>query len=70
MVARKTVLKPAPARPKLQALLDQAKRRGVSEQELAEQRVSFAYGNAPADDDRITKESARTASTRNKLVSA
>lgn len=68
MVARKTVLKPAPARPALAALLDRAKARGVSEQELAEQRVSFAYGNAPGDANRITKESARTASLRNKLT--
>ena len=33
---------------------------GVSEEQLQEQRVSFAYGNAP-EGSRITKDSARLA---------
>ena len=70
MVARKSVIKPAPVRPELDALLAKAKAQGVSDEQLKEQRVSFAYGNAPAKADRITKESARTASSRNRLVSA
>jgi len=32
--------------------------------------VSFAYGNAPADADNVTKESVRAASVRNRLAAA
>lgn len=70
MVARKSVIKPAPDRPKLNELLAKAKGQGVTDEQLREQRVSFAYGNASAKADRITKESARTASSRNRLVPA
>ena len=70
MVARKSVLKPAPARPDLDALLNKAKSAGVTDEQLREQRVSFAYGNASARSDRITKESARTASSGHKLIPA
>lgn len=70
MVARKSVLNPAPERPELNELLARAKLQGVSEAQLSEQRVSFAYGNAPEKADRITKESARTASSRNRLIPA
>lgn len=68
MVARKSVLKRAPARPELDALLEKARRSGVSDDQLQEQRVSFAYGNAPAGADRITKETVREASRRNRLA--
>lgn len=41
----------------------------VTEEELREQRVSFAFGNAPASSsDRITKESVRAASTHIKML--
>ncbi len=70
MAARKSVLKPAPERPELNALLEEAKKKGVSDEELREQRISFVYGNAPDGADRITKESARRVSTRNRLISA
>jgi hypothetical protein len=50
----------------LQKLLEEAKERDVSEEELHEQRVSFAFGNAPANS-RITKESVRNASQRIRL---
>lgn len=70
MAARKSVLKPAPKRPELEALLQEAKKKGVSDEELREQRISFVYGNAPAGADRITKESARRVSTRNRLLPA
>jgi hypothetical protein len=68
MAARKSVLKRAPHRPELEALLVEARKKGVTDEQLQEQRASFAYGNAPAGADRITKESARTASKRNRLV--
>jgi hypothetical protein len=55
--------------PDLVRLLQESKSRTVSEQELQEQRVSFAFGNAPASAfERITKESVRLASTHIKLL--
>lgn len=41
--------------------------RGVTEEELAEQRVSFVYGNAPARSG-ITKDSARHAASHVRLA--
>jgi len=58
MAERKAALKRAPERPSLQSLLERAKGRTLSEDELREQRASFVYGNAPKGS-RITKESAR-----------
>jgi hypothetical protein len=58
MAERKAALKRAPERPSLQLLLERAKGRTLSEDELREQRASFVYGNAPKGS-RITKESAR-----------
>jgi hypothetical protein len=57
---------PAPD-PRLMSLLKEARKRDVTEAELQEQRVSFAFGNAPASS-RITKESVRTASTHIRLL--
>jgi hypothetical protein len=53
--------------PELIRLLENARRRPVTEEELHEQRISFAYGNAPASG-LITKESVRQASKRIKLL--
>jgi hypothetical protein len=61
MAERQPVLGPVPAHPELDRLLEQTKALKVSEADLQEQRVSFAYGNAPQAS-RITKESVRTAS--------
>ena len=66
MVARKSVMTPAPVRPRLEKLLSDAAKSGISDEQLMEQRVSFAYGNAP-ESSTITKESARTASTSVRL---
>lgn len=41
-------------------------KKGVSEQDLAEQKASFVYGNAPAGS-RITKDSARHAASHMRL---
>jgi hypothetical protein len=60
MAARKSVLKPAPQRAELERLLSESIRAGVSDDQLQEQRVSFAYGNAP-EGSRITKDSVRKA---------
>ena len=70
MAARKSTLSPAPNRPELDRLLDHARRVGVSNEQLEEQRASFVYGNAPFDAARITKESARDASRHNRLLPA
>ncbi len=54
--------------PELMRLLDASRNRVVTEEELQEQRVSFAFGNAP-DSALITKDSVRLASKRIKLLS-
>jgi len=69
MAVRKSVISPAPARPELEELLAKARVKGVSDEQLMEQRASFAYGNAP-EGSRITKESARTASQSVRLLHA
>ena len=69
MAIRKSTIRPAPPRPELERLLEQARVSGVTEEQLHEQRVSFAYGNAP-ENSRITKESVRTASRRLRLAGA
>jgi hypothetical protein len=63
MVERKAALKRAPKRPALEALLERAKTRIVSDEELTAQRASFVYGNAP-NGSRITKESATASVSR------
>ncbi len=52
--------------PEMTAMLNSAKGRGVTEAELREQRISFAYGNAP-ESELITKESVRVASENIRL---
>lgn len=63
MAARKPFLGPAPAHPELDRLREQTRSLKVTDEQLAEQRISFVYGNAPVGS-KITKESARTASRR------
>ena len=47
---------------KLNELLAASRRVVITDDELREQRISFAYGNAPASAKDITKESVRKAS--------
>jgi len=54
--------------PELIRLLDASRDRPVTEEELREQRVRFAFGNAPASAN-ITKESVRLASKHIRLLS-
>lgn len=61
MVARKPFFGPAPNHPDLDRLLEQARGKEITDEQLREQRVSFAYGNAP-EGAKITKESVREAS--------
>ena len=69
MAERKSALKRAPERPELEKLLERARTTVVSDEQLLEQRISFVYGNAPHNS-RITKESARTSSTRIRVTAA
>lgn len=61
MADRKQFLSTNPADEELVALLAAARKREVTEEELHEQRISFAYGNAMQTDE-ITKDSVRRAS--------
>ena len=53
--------------PELMRLLDAARNRPITEEELREQRISFAYGNAPASSG-ITKDSVRHTSEHIRLL--
>jgi hypothetical protein len=69
MADRKQFQNAPPADPELMRLLRESKNRSVTEDELREQRISFAFGNAPAStSDRITKDSVRAASTHIRLL--
>ncbi len=54
--------------PELMRALDSLRGKVISEEELREQRISFAFGNAPASH-LITKESVRLASQKIRLLS-
>lgn len=62
MAERKPFLGNIKSDPELQELLDSSRRTPVTEDELREQRISFAFGNAPANAKSITKDSVRKAS--------
>ena len=53
--------------PELMRLLDASRNKPVTEEDLQEQRISFAFGNAP-DSEFITKDSVRLASKHIKLL--
>jgi len=55
--------------PQLAELLKTAREATVTEEELREQRISFAFGNAPVGAKGITKESVRQASEHIRLRS-
>jgi hypothetical protein len=63
MAARQALFRRGPARPILDKLLEKARKVTISDEELAEQRVSFAFGNAP-ESSKITKDSARRAAKK------
>ncbi len=60
MADRKQFRSVEPADPELLRLLEETQNVSVTEEELREQRISFAYGNAMASES-ITKESVRMA---------
>jgi hypothetical protein len=61
MAARKPLIGPTPNHPELDKLLEHARAAPATDEQLREQRISFAYGNAP-ESAPITKESLRKAS--------
>jgi hypothetical protein len=66
MADRKSFLGPKPQHPELDRLLEAARNVRVTDEQLREQSISFAYGNAPQSS-RITKESVRDSSKRIKI---
>jgi hypothetical protein len=66
MAARKQFQSDLVVNPELAELLQDARSRPVSEDDLREQRISFAFGNAP-ESDLITKESVRRTSENIRL---
>jgi hypothetical protein len=67
MADRKPFLGHIKTDPELQKLLEVSRQKPVTEEELQEQRISFAFGNAPASATNITKDSVRKASKLIKL---
>ena len=61
MPDRKQFIGADKANPELAKLLEDSRSKPVTEEELNEQRISFAFGNAP-DSKFITKDSVRHAS--------
>lgn len=67
MPARVALFKKAPARPELERLLEASRQTKITNAEMLDQRISFAYGNAP-EGSKITKDSARKAAMRIRLT--
>ena len=68
MADRKQFFGDIKADAELAELLKMAREKPVSEDDLREQRISFAFGNAPADAKGITKNSVRQASEHIRLL--
>ena len=69
MAERKPFLGPIKSDPELKKLIEETRRTPVTEEELHEQRISFAFGNAPANAKHITKDSVRQTSKQIRLLS-
>ncbi len=67
MAARKQFIARPTPNEKLKALLEEAKKADVSDEVLAAQRISFAFGNA-SDAENITKASVTAAAGRIRLT--
>lgn len=68
MANRKQFLGETVVDAELTALVENARKTPVTEEQLREQRVSFAFGNSP-DSKFITKETVRRSSTMIRLAS-
>ncbi len=62
MANRKQFLGETRLDPELVEMLAKARKTPVTEEVLHEQRISFAFGNSPADSELTTKESVRKSS--------
>jgi len=69
MADRKQFFGDIKADPELLELLKAAAQATITEDDLREQRISFAFGNAPADAKNITKDSVRHTSEHIRLRS-
>jgi hypothetical protein len=69
MVERKSLGFSPPDRSDKQVRVKESIAKGLSDEELAEQKASFVYGNAPTRSG-ITKDSARHAATHPRLAMA
>ncbi len=68
MADRKQFFGDIKADPELLKALEASRQIPVTEEELREQRISFAYGNAPAGAKNITKDSVRRTSEHLRLL--
>jgi hypothetical protein len=68
MADRKQFLGNIKVNPDLKKVLEDSHQFQVTEEELHEQRISFAFGNAPADAENITKDSVRQTSKKIRLL--
>ena len=68
MADRKQFLGNIKTNPELKKVLETSRSKQVTEDELQEQRISFAFGNAPASAKNITKDSVRQTSKKVRLL--
>src|SRR5260370_2040583 len=69
MADRQQFFRPVKADPELTRILEASREKVASEDELKEQRISFAFGNAPrSSENSITKDSVKLASVRIRLL--
>ena len=68
MADRKQFLGAIEINPALKKVLAETRNTEVTEKELEEQRISFAFGNAPANAKNITKDSVRQTSKKLRLL--
>lgn len=69
MADRQQFFRPVEPDPELTRILEESRAVAPTEEELREQRISFAFGNAPQDSqNRITKDSVRLASEHIRLL--
>jgi hypothetical protein len=69
MADRKQFFGESKADPELLEALEASRQKTLTEPELQEQRISFAYGNAPSGAKNITKDSVRRTSEHIRLQS-
>ncbi|MGO9864732.1 MAG: hypothetical protein ACLPLR_14060 [Terriglobales bacterium] len=68
MADRKQFLGNVKVNPELKEVLEASRSKQVTEEELREQRISFAFGNAPSSARNITKDSVRQTSKKVRLL--